>query len=441
VNSRRGSIGLILILLTAMVLFAVVALAFDIGHIMCTQTQLQAAVDAAALAGATELLAGVGCFATKTPAQVEAAARPVAVEFAGYHPNGDLAHSYADPSRDVAFGHATFNSVTKKWDCAWGTAHSPYNMVKVTLRRDQTGSSNGDAPLPLLFARLIGYSTQKMAVDATAVVMPANGFRGKANSIIPFAFRDTMWARLQQAQAWYDQHHVIPTNPSTPEYQLFFIQKRDNQGDLVFDKKTGQPVYEQDTFDNYAAVPADGRSATVTANSPDGWLEVNMYPQKFTSLAPGNAGTVDLGDTSNSASAIKEQILYGLSESDFSAMDAQGLLTNGAFILGGDNQVTANANSDTGISGGPIDQGFQQILGQSRVMVIFTDPLIGNGGGTVYFTLTQFAGVRIMNVRMQTSNKHIDVQMAPLIDGDAIADLDSDVGDNTTVFAPLMLIE
>jgi hypothetical protein len=46
-----------------------------------------------------------------------------------------------------------------------------------------------------------------------------------------------------------------------------------------------------------------------------------------------------------------------------------------------------------------------------------------------------------MNVKMQTSNKRIDVQMAPILDGDAIADLDSSVGDNTTVFAPLMLIE
>jgi hypothetical protein len=433
--------GLIIILFVVLILFTLAAMAIDVGHIMCTQTQLQAAVDAATLAGATELVAGVGRFATKTPGQVEVAARAVAVQFASYHPNGDQARSYADPSRDIAFGHASFNSATRKWDCSWGAAYSPYNVIKVALRRDQEGSANGDSPLPLLFARLIGHNSQKMAVDATAVVMPANGFRGRANSIIPFAFRDTMWARLQQAQAWYDSHHYIPTNSAAPEYLLFHIQQRDNQGDPVFDKKTGKPVFEQDTFDNYTATPVDGRTATVIANSPDGWLEVNMYPQKFKTLAPGNAGTVDLGDTSNSASAIQEQIINGLSESDFAAMEAQNLMTDGAFILGGENSVSVCVNADPGISGGPINQGFQQILGQSRVMLIFTGELLGGGGNTAFFTLTQFAGVRIMNVKMQTSNKRIDVQMAPILDGDAIADLDSSVGDNTTVFAPLMLIE
>ena len=438
---RRGSMALVVILLVILIFFAMVALVFDVGYIMSTQTQMQAAVDSAALAGATELLDGVGRFATKTPSQVEAAARPVAVQFAGYHPNGNKASSYADPARDVTFGHAAFDSATGRWTRSWGTAYAPYNMITVTLRRDQEGSSQADAPLPLLFARLIGFGTQSLAVDATAVVMPANGFRGKANSIIPFAYRDTAWARLQQAQVWYMVHHYIPTNSATPEFHLFHSQKRDNQGQLVFDKKTGLPVYEQDVFDNYAASPVDKPVATVTDGSPDGWLEVNMYPQAYVTLAAGNAGTVDLGGTNNAASALKEQILHGLSAEDFAAMDAQNLLTDGAFILDGASSVTVAANSDTGISGGPIDQAFQQIIGHSRVMEIFTDPLLGNSGGTVYFPLTQFAGVRILSVRLQTPDKFIYVQMAPILDGNAVADLDAGVGDNTTVFAPLILIE
>jgi hypothetical protein len=433
--------ALVVILLVILVFFGLMALVFDVGYIMSTQTQMQAAVDSAALAGATELLDGVGRFATKTPSQVEAAARTVATQFAGYHPNGNQANSYADPSRDITFGHADFAPATGRWTRSWGTDFAPYNMITVTLRRDQEGSANADAPLPLFFARLIGFGTQKMAVDATAVVMPANGFRGKANSIIPFAYRDTAWARMQQAQAWYMVHHYIPTSSSTPEFFLFHSQKRDNQGQLVFDKKTGLPVYEQDVFDNYAASPVDEPAASVTENAPDGWLEVNMYPQPFVTLAAGNAGTVDLGDTNNAATALGEQILHGLSAADFAAMEAQGQLTDGAFILDGASAVTVEANSDTGISGGPIDHAFQQIIGHWRVMELFTDPLLGNSGGTVYFPLTQFAGVRIMDVKMQTPNKYIFVQMAPILDGDAVADLDTGVGDNTTVFAPLILIE
>ena len=124
-------IGLLLV-----VFFALVALAVDIGYIMLTQTELQAAADSATLAGGTELLPGLGRFATKTYEEVDAAARPVAVQFAAANSAGGLDSVYADAGRDVAFGHAIFDTVAGVWTREWGFEHAPYNMITVTLHRE-----------------------------------------------------------------------------------------------------------------------------------------------------------------------------------------------------------------------------------------------------------------------------------------------------------------
>src|SRR5688572_28340391 len=94
-KNRKG----VMAMLTALILIAIlglVACALDIGWIEMTRTQLQAAADASSLAGGTELLPGLGYFKTKTPADVADAARPIAVEYAGYNRNAELDSTYID---------------------------------------------------------------------------------------------------------------------------------------------------------------------------------------------------------------------------------------------------------------------------------------------------------------------------------------------------------
>ena len=87
-NARHG-VSALIILVLLVVLIGMVAMVVDVGFIVMTKSQMQAADDSATLAGGTELLSGLGRYATKTPAEVEAAARPVAVQFAASNRAGE----------------------------------------------------------------------------------------------------------------------------------------------------------------------------------------------------------------------------------------------------------------------------------------------------------------------------------------------------------------
>jgi hypothetical protein len=79
------------------------------------------------------------------------------------------------------------------------------------------------------------------------------------------------------------------------------------------------------------------------------------------------------------------------------------------------------------------------IIGQPRAMTLFSNAV--KNGNTVDYTLTEFVGIRVMNADLTTGKKAIWVQMATVVDGTAITDYDDEIGENTTVFTPLILIQ
>jgi hypothetical protein len=111
----------------------------------------------------------------------------------------------------------------------------------------------------------------------------------------------------------------------------------------------------------------------------------------------------------------------------------------GELVLDPVEESTLVVNGDTGISGGPIDQAMNSIIGESRVMMLFNNAV--KNGNTVDYTLTEFVGIRVLYANLTTSNKVIWVQMATVVDGTAITDYDEEIGENTTVFTPLILIQ
>jgi hypothetical protein len=145
--SRRGAI---VVLAAFMLIFMLGMLAFslDIGVLMVTRTQLQAAADSAAMAAGGVL--GV-------PGQNSVA---TAQQFAGYHKAGGATVSLA--SADVANG--TWNSTTRTFTPTGGTVS---NAVKVTARTSSTSGGN-----KLFFARIFGKSTQNMSASAIAMGNP-----------------------------------------------------------------------------------------------------------------------------------------------------------------------------------------------------------------------------------------------------------------------------
>ena len=424
-DRRSGAIAIMTAILL-LVVIAVAAVSLDSGYIFLTQTELQAACDSSALAGGTELFDGLGVDRTKTPAQVDTAARDTAVSFAAMNYAGDRLAVFADSGRDIRLGRARFDIASGTWIKTWDVG--PYNMVRVRLHRNKQGSSDGDGPLGLLLGPIVGQDSASLAVYATAVTMPASGFAVTPGSsetaqIMPFAFRRSVWERRQLAQDYQDD------NPASPLTDNPHVYQKDGNGNLILDDD-GNPI--QDVFDNYGYTESDG-NYTIT-NGADGTLEVDLYPEDpgNTGNTAGNSGTIDFGSGNNSTTDIARQIRTGLSDSDLSYFD------NGEIVFNDDNPAL-DVEGDTGISGGPIEAALNDILGEPRAIALFD--LVQNPGNTAIYTLVEFVGVRVMYANLNGGSKHVWIQPAKLVDGNAVPDLEEEPGDDTSIFTSLILID
>lgn len=166
--SRRG----VVVVLTGFCLcaiFAFVALSVDTGRIVLTETRMQNAVDAAALAAAQEITAAVYAAGQgQGSANIDAnsiavdAARAMAVQVAAA--NG----VYVDPQTDVMFGKRGFDAATGTWPIQWNAA--PFNVVQVVARRTNSDTTAPDGQLPLAFGFAVGRSQAPIQTSATAFV-------------------------------------------------------------------------------------------------------------------------------------------------------------------------------------------------------------------------------------------------------------------------------
>ena len=229
-----------------------------------------------------------------------------------------------------------------------------FNSVQVTVRKSST--RNGEAPL--FFARIFGQNSQAMQATATAALL--NNIRGFQNppaghmlGILPFALDLDTWNNLLAG--------------------------------------VGSDTWRWDT-----------QSKSVVSGG-DGVLEVNLYPQGTGS--PGNRGTVDIGGANNSTSDIARQITSGISSSDLQAM-------GGSLEFNSSGQLFLNG--DTGISAGVKDE-LASIIGQPRVIPIFSS--VSGPGNNATYTIVQFVGVRILDVKLtgSMSGKRATIQPANVI--------------------------
>lgn len=422
---RKGAIAIMSAVL-ALVVISVAAIVIDIGYIFLTKTQLQATCDSACLAAGTELSSGLGVAAIKTPAEVDLAGRAAGVDFASKNYAGDKISVFASSPRDFRFGRASFDAASGSWIRAWDAV--PYNMVRARLHRDQDGSSNGDEPLNLLLAPIMGTESTNLAVYATCVIMPASGFEVPPGSdqralVLPFAFRRTVWERRELAQEFSDN------NPGVSLSDNPYVYQEDEFGNRVLDDG-GNPV--QDIFDNFSYTEANGEYRI--HNSPDGMLEVDLYPEDpgASGNTAGNSGTIDFGNSNNATSDIDRQIREGLNEADLAHFE------DGRIVFDEDTPEL-DVEGDTGISGGPIDRAMNDILGEPRALALFTE--VQNPGDNAIYTLVEFVGVRVMYSKLTGDNKHIWIQPATLVDGNAVPDLDDPPGDNDSIFTSLILID
>ncbi|PQO31326.1 hypothetical protein C5Y96_13370 [Blastopirellula marina] len=162
-QNRRG-VFIVLAAFVMIVLFAFLSLGIDSGLIAMEQTRLQNAVDAAALAASQEITSAVQSASEGgDPNSISLDhARAMATDVA------DRNGVYVDSAKDVVFGKRTYNEGNGKWEIAWN--QGPYNVVKVTARRDQENMSARDSKVPLAFGWAVGTPTIDLRAEAIAFV-------------------------------------------------------------------------------------------------------------------------------------------------------------------------------------------------------------------------------------------------------------------------------
>jgi len=375
---RRGTV-IVLASSSMVVVFGFAAFSIDVGYISLTKTQLQNAADAAAIGACQELVDGLGHNPTKTPGEAETDARAAAVAVAAANRAGERQSIHCNGNRDVRLGQYVWNG--SGYDKNWGV--SPYNLIEVTLRRDQAIGAP-DGPLPLFFAPVIGHRTATLVESATSAMIPGSGIRVRAGSnqkagVLPFALDEPTW------------NNLINNN-----------------------------IGEQDLFTHNWEDQA-------LASGGDGVQEINLYPNGAVSTLPGNRGTVDIGGANNSTADLSRQITDGLNETDLSYFGGE---------LDPSYENPLVLQGDTGISAGMKDE-LDLIKGEPKLIPIFTEAS-GNGNNS-QFTIVKFVPVTVVAVKLSGNPKYVMVQPTKYVGTDVIPGTDTTITADS-YFTPVVLV-
>jgi hypothetical protein len=344
------------------VIFGFLAFSVDVGYIALTKGQLEIASDAGARAAAYELKAGLGTKPPKTQSEAASSSKTAGVQVAAANRAGDYESVFANSNRDFRFGQVTYDPGSGAWNKQWGVA--PYNMVELTLHRDQVPAadadgnqqSTGDEQLPLFFAPMIGHKLANVSTKAVSALLPGNGIRiptgvNKKADILPLAMDKPTWDALMAKNPNYGFQDNFTRNPDTK----------------------------------------------AVTQAPDGVWEANLYPDNDTSLPSGNRGTVNIGLGNNSTSEISRQIREGLNQADLAFYPNNSIVPPISFT------------GDTGISAG-FKPELDLIKGQTKLIPIF-DTVAGNGTNAIFHVI-KFVPVTIVKVQMTTNPKSVIVQPA-----------------------------
>ncbi len=212
-RARRG----VVVVLTGFVLtvlFAFVSMSVDSGRIVLTETEMQNAVDAAALAASQEITAAIHA-AGQGEGSANVDANSIAVQ-AARQMAADVALAngvFVDPAADVFFGKRKYDEATDSWPIVWGD--SPYNVVRVVARRNNPDDLEApDGEFPLAFGWAVGRHSVPLTTSATAFVEARDmvlvlDFSGSMNDDSSIgsqlsqsqmeAALDNMWDELREA--------------------------------------------------------------------------------------------------------------------------------------------------------------------------------------------------------------------------------------------------
>lgn len=367
---RKGAV-LPLVAALSVIIIGMLAFTVDLGYVSLVRGQMQSAADAAALAGASQLLdrdmLHGDPYQTLTDADAQASSFSTANKAGGVSlalGTGDITYGYianpADPNSPFV------------------TTQRPFNSAQVRVRR--TTAQNGE--LGLFFAPIFHRDSMALQAQATATLEGnIKGFEFNSNVsnqkclLLPYTLDVTVW-------------------------------------DAALAGSGGTDVWKYDS-----------KTKAITAGA-DGVREVKLFPTKGN--APGNFGTVDIGDANNSTADISRQILYGPNKADLDKMGGKiELNSTGTLVLQG----------DTGISAG-VKNEMIAIKGQPRIIPLYRAPVTGNGNNSRY-TIVRWVGCVILDVQLTGGNKYVTIQPEFAVDSTAYGG--GPASDKSFAYVPLQL--
>jgi Flp pilus assembly protein TadG len=358
-KTRRGAVAPLTAILM-IVLIGMAAFAVDIGWMVVAQSELQDAADAAALAGAGQLMSPSVQFslplqtATNQASILSAAqtsAKTYAKNFAGYHKAGGVSNLVL-LDNDIEFGLTDSKGNYTKYTGNTLYATSFPNTIKVTLRLDSTQGGNG--PLSLFFGSVMGQGTTNVTATASATIYTGtvDNFSNSANAgLLPMTVDVNAW------------NNFLATGTSSD-----------------------------------GLIHLDG----------NGLPQMQVYPSP--SLAPGNFGMLSLDDSSNSASAIAGWIDNGLSSCDLSALQTAKLLPlskhdTTQWDWKGAPGFKASDLNDLTVGKTYLLPLFKPVVATTGSSYQATDksagpatPGSGGTGSNAYYQIVQFVGIKISQV-------------------------------------------
>jgi hypothetical protein len=356
-----------MVLTMAMVVFAV-----EVGYLCVARGQLQNAADAAALAAAWDLMdedrfqgETDGAFArTRERARQYASLNLVLGAGCDVPDN-----PWNDANADLVIGRLD-NASNHQESLSVTGDPARFNSVLVRVRRD--AELNGR--VPLFFSRLLGIDSAALSAEAVAsfedgLVGFRRPSRSPSSAVIPFAVDERDFGSLLDG-----------IGPDT----------------WSFDKPTKRLALGRDD------IP-----------------EMNMYPDRTgegkgrSGITPGNFGTVVIGGASG-ASTLVRQLETGLSEAD--------LANHGGALKLSETSGSLELAGNTGLSAG-IESALHKLVGETRIILLYRE--VANPGANATFTISGFAGVRILDVDLRGKDKHVTIQPAYIPTDGIVGDVGS----------------
>ena len=370
---RKGAIAVVFaLILIPLLLF--VALSIDIGWISKSKSELQNVADAAASAGARQLIDSYGAYAMATASEKENllknakdnAARYV-VRYGQFNDAGGV-KSLSIQDTDI---HLGFTDVNGNFD----PLYSGYpNTVEVLTRLDSASNS----PLRLFFGGVTGKSNQPLTATASSTI-----FTGLINSFDP------------NGSAWGDDYGGSGNGSGCSLLPV------------AFDVNAWTQFLET----------GESPDGTMHTNS-NGASQIQIYPSPEN--APGNFGLLCIGNWTNSNNEYRNWIVNGPSSADI-----QALIDS--------NQLPVSLGDPKAFKGSPglrssLQKDFESIIGQPRLLPLFepasTTPYqaASGAGSNASYKIVAFVGVSVTAATGHGNSLDISVTPCDVMDPTAVFD-------------------